>query len=77
MIWHEESVPCSRISKRRLDNMPAWFNKRKDLWVTAEEEAALVARSQGEGHRPEPAHRCRKGPVQCCPLRGGGDAEGA
>src|SRR5687768_2335118 len=44
----EESVPRSRISKRRRENRPAGSKKRRDLWVTAEEEAALVARAARE-----------------------------
>ena len=44
----EESVPRSRLSKRRRANSPAGTKKRRDVWVTAEEEAALVARAARE-----------------------------
>lgn len=44
----EESEPRSRISKKRRANKPAGSKKRRDLWVTAEEEAALVARASKE-----------------------------
>lgn len=44
----EESVPRSRITKRRRANRPAGSKKRRDLWVTAAEEAALVARAARE-----------------------------
>jgi hypothetical protein len=38
----------SRISRRRRANSPAGTKKRRDVWVTAEEEAALVARAARE-----------------------------
>jgi hypothetical protein len=44
----EESVPRSRISKRRRENSPAGTKKRREVWVTKEEEAALVARASKE-----------------------------
>lgn len=39
----------SRFGKRRRENSPAGTKKRRDLWVTAEEEAMLVARAAREG----------------------------
>ncbi|MFF1252729.1 MobC family plasmid mobilization relaxosome protein [Pseudarthrobacter sp. NPDC058329] len=44
----ENETPRSRISKRRRANSPAGSKKRRDVWVTAEEEAALVARAARE-----------------------------
>ncbi|MFJ5695122.1 MobC family plasmid mobilization relaxosome protein [Arthrobacter sp. NPDC093125] len=41
----EENVPRSRLSKRRRANSPAGTKKRRDVWVTAEEEAALLAKA--------------------------------
>jgi hypothetical protein len=46
---NEESAPRSRLSRRRRENAPAGTKRRRDLWVTAEEEAALVARAAREG----------------------------
>ena len=39
----------SRFGKRRRENSPAGTKKRRDLWVTAEEEAMLVTRAAREG----------------------------
>jgi hypothetical protein len=36
------------VSRRRRENTPAGSKKRRDLWVTVEEEAALVARAERE-----------------------------
>ena len=44
----EENEPRSGIAKRRRANSPAGTKKRRDVWVTAEEEAALVARAARE-----------------------------
>jgi hypothetical protein len=44
----EESAARSRFSKRRRENSPAGTKKRRDVWVTVEEEAALVARAERE-----------------------------
>ncbi len=44
----EEDVPRSPLSRRRRANSPAGTKKRRDVWVTAEEEAALVARAARE-----------------------------
>jgi hypothetical protein len=44
----EENAARSRLSRRRRENKPAGTKKRRDLWVTAEEEAALVARAARE-----------------------------
>lgn len=44
----EENAARPRLSKRRRENRPAGSKKRRDLWVTVEEEAALVARAERE-----------------------------
>ena len=44
----EENTSGSRLSRRRRANSPAGTKKRRDLWVTGEEEAALVARAARE-----------------------------
>jgi len=44
----EENSSGSRLSRRRRANSPAGMQKRRDLWVTAEEEAVLVARAARE-----------------------------
>lgn len=44
----EEDVPRSRLSKRRRANSPAGTKKRRGVWVTAEEDAALRARAARE-----------------------------
>lgn len=44
----EENSSRSRFSRRRRANAPAGTKKRRDVWVTAEEEAALVARAARE-----------------------------
>lgn len=44
----EENAGRSRLSRRRRENKPAGTKKRRDLWVTVEEEAALVARAERE-----------------------------
>jgi hypothetical protein len=36
------------LSRRRRENTPAGSKKRRDVWVTVEEEAALVARAERE-----------------------------
>ena len=36
------------LSRRRRENTPAGTKKRRDVWVTVEEEAALVARAERE-----------------------------
>ena len=41
----EEDVPRSRLSRRRRANSPAGTKKRRDVWVTAEEEAVLIAKA--------------------------------
>ena len=41
----ENEKPRSKLSKRRRANAPAGTKKRRDVWVTAEEEAALVAKA--------------------------------
>lgn len=41
----DEDVPRSRLSRRRRANSPAGTKKRRDVWVTAEEEAALIAKA--------------------------------
>ena len=44
----EENSARSRFSRRRRENTPAGSKKRRDVWVTVEEEAALVARAERE-----------------------------
>lgn len=44
----EENAARSRFSRRRRENKPAGTKKRRDVWVTVEEEAALVARAERE-----------------------------
>ena len=44
----EENAARSRLTRRRRENSPAGTKKHRDLWVTAEEEAALVARAERE-----------------------------
>ena len=44
----EEKAVRSRFSRRRRETKPAGTKKRRDVWVTVEEEAALVARAERE-----------------------------
>jgi hypothetical protein len=44
----EENTHRPNLSRRRRENTPAGSKKRRDLWVTVEEEAALVARAERE-----------------------------
>ncbi|MEV8150152.1 plasmid mobilization relaxosome protein MobC [Arthrobacter sp. NPDC080073] len=44
----EESIRRPNLSRRRRANSPAGSKKRREVWVTVEEEAALVARAVGE-----------------------------
>lgn len=44
----EERTHRPNRSRRRRVNTPAGTKKRRDLWVTAEEEAALVGRAARE-----------------------------
>ena len=44
----DEAVKRSRFGKRRRENSPAGTKKLRKVWVTAEEEAALVARAERE-----------------------------
>ncbi|WP_180987479.1 plasmid mobilization relaxosome protein MobC [Arthrobacter sp. AFG20] len=44
----EESTRRPKLSRRRRENTPAGSKKRRDVWVTVEEEAALVARAERE-----------------------------
>ncbi|MDR6989115.1 hypothetical protein J2Y66_003630 [Paenarthrobacter nitroguajacolicus] len=44
----EESTHRPNLSRRRRANSPAGTKKRRDVWVTVEEEAALVARAERE-----------------------------
>ncbi|SDR29386.1 plasmid mobilization relaxosome protein MobC [Arthrobacter crystallopoietes] len=44
----EEPVARNRLGKRRRENAPAGSKKRRTVWVTAEEEARLVARAARE-----------------------------
>ncbi|WP_200933679.1 plasmid mobilization relaxosome protein MobC [Arthrobacter sp. Leaf141] len=44
----EEISHRTNLFRRRRENTPAGSKKRRDLWVTVEEEAALVARAERE-----------------------------
>src|SRR5215207_458733 len=44
----EESSRRPNLSRRRREITPAGSKKRRDVWVTVEEEAALVARAERE-----------------------------
>jgi hypothetical protein len=44
----EEFTHRPNLSRRRRENTPAGSKKRRDIWVTVEEEAALVARAERE-----------------------------
>ncbi len=44
----EENTHRPNLSRRRRANTPAGTKKRRDVWVTVEEEAALVARAERE-----------------------------
>jgi hypothetical protein len=44
----EENAHRPNLSRRRRANAPAGTKKRRDVWVTVEEEAALVARAERE-----------------------------
>jgi hypothetical protein len=44
----EESTHRPNLSRRRRENTPAGSKKRRDVWVTVEEEAALIARAERE-----------------------------
>ncbi|MBU8867825.1 MobC family plasmid mobilization relaxosome protein [Paenarthrobacter sp. MMS21-TAE1-1] len=44
----EESAGRPEVSRRRRANAPAGSKKRRDVWVTVEEEAALIARAERE-----------------------------
>lgn len=44
----EQEGSRPRLSKRRRENSPAGTKKRREVWVTVEEEAALVARAERE-----------------------------
>jgi hypothetical protein len=44
----EEGARRPNLSRRRRVNTPAGSKKRRDVWVTVEEEAALVARAERE-----------------------------
>lgn len=44
----EGSTHRFNLSRRRRENSPAGTKKRRDVWVTVEEEAALVAKAERE-----------------------------
>ena len=44
----EETAGRPEVSRRRRKNAPAGSKKRREVWVTAEEEAALLARAERE-----------------------------
>ncbi|WP_242703683.1 plasmid mobilization relaxosome protein MobC [Arthrobacter sp. D5-1] len=48
MPEEEGNTGRPNLSRRRRANSPAGSKKRRDVWVTAEEEAALVARAERE-----------------------------
>lgn len=45
----EDTGKRLRFGKRRRENAPKGTKKRRELWVTAEEEAQLVIRAEREG----------------------------
>ncbi|MBG0741107.1 plasmid mobilization relaxosome protein MobC [Paeniglutamicibacter antarcticus] len=47
MADEEPNLP-SKLSRRRRANRPAGTKKRRDVWVTAEEEAALIAKAASQ-----------------------------
>jgi hypothetical protein len=47
-VPEEESSRRPNLSRRRRENTPAGSKKRREVWVTVEEEAALVARAERE-----------------------------
>ena len=44
-----ESSRRPRLVRRRRENAPAGTKKKREVWVTAEEEAQLVIRAEREG----------------------------
>ncbi|MFJ4229496.1 plasmid mobilization protein [Paenarthrobacter nicotinovorans] len=44
----EETTQRPNLSRRRRANSPSGTKKRREVWVTAEEEAALLARAERE-----------------------------
>ena len=44
----EEGTQRPNLSRRRRANSPAGSKKRREVWVTAEEEASLLARAERE-----------------------------
>ena len=44
----EGSTHRFNLSRRRRENSPAGTKQRRDLWVTVEEDAALVAKAERE-----------------------------
>lgn len=44
-----ESSRRSVLGRRRRENRPAGTKKRREVWVTAEEEAQLLVRAEREG----------------------------
>ncbi|MCY0905753.1 plasmid mobilization relaxosome protein MobC [Arthrobacter sp. H14-L1] len=47
MADEEPNLP-SRLSRRRRENRPAGTKKRREVWVTAEEDGALIAKAAGQ-----------------------------
>lgn len=45
----EDMEKRSRFGKRRRENAPKGTKKRREVWVTAEEEAQLLIRAEREG----------------------------
>lgn len=44
-----ESLRRSRLGRRRRENAPKGTKTKRELWVTAEEEALLLVRAEREG----------------------------
>ena len=47
-MTEEENAHRPNPARRRRANAPAGSKKRRDVWVTVEEEAALIARAERE-----------------------------
>lgn len=47
-MTEEENTHRPNPARRRRANSPAGSKKRRDVWVTVEEEAALIARAERE-----------------------------
>ncbi|MDJ0358506.1 plasmid mobilization relaxosome protein MobC [Paenarthrobacter sp. PH39-S1] len=47
MADEEPDLP-SKLSRRRRENRPAGTKKRREVWVTAEEDGALIAKAASQ-----------------------------